>query len=73
MLEVFGLPAHILLLHSVVVLAPLVGVGGSLYAVRPTWRRVLEWPVLGLAVAAVGLTVLTASGGAWNTHWRRMH
>ncbi len=63
MLEVFGLPSHILLLHAVVVLAPLAGLGGVLYAVRPGWRRVLEWPVLVLAVAAVGLTVLTASAG----------
>ena len=63
MLEVFGLPAHILLLHAVVVLAPLAGLGGILYAVRPGWRRALEWPVLVLAVAMVGLTVVTASAG----------
>ena len=63
MLELLGLPAHILLLHAVVVLGPLPGVGGILYAVRRGWRRVLEWPVLVLAVAAVGLTVLTADAG----------
>jgi hypothetical protein len=63
MLEVFGLPAHVLLLHSVVVLAPLAGLGGILYALRPGWRRVLEWPVAVLAVVAAGFTVLTASAG----------
>ncbi len=63
MLEVLGLPTHILLLHAVVVLAPLAGLGGILYAVRPRWRRALELPVAVLAVVAAGCTVLTASAG----------
>lgn len=63
MLETAGLPAHVLLLHSVVVLAPLAGLGGILYAVRPPWRRVLRWPVGVLVVLTAGLTALTASAG----------
>ncbi|KAA0918174.1 DUF2231 domain-containing protein [Dietzia sp. ANT_WB102] len=63
MLEFAGLPAHILLLHSVIVLAPIAGLGGILYALRPTWRRVLQWPVTILAVLVAGLTILTANAG----------
>lgn len=63
MLEIFGLPAHILLLHSVVVLAPLAGLGGILYAVRPRWQRFLERPVAVLAAVTAVCTVLTASAG----------
>lgn len=63
MLEFAGLPAHVLLLHTVVVLAPVTGLVGILYAVRPGWRRALRWPVAVLAVLTAGLTVLTASAG----------
>ena len=63
MLEFAGLPAHILLLHSVIVLAPIAGVGGILYALRPAWRRACRWPVAVLAVLVAGLTFLTANAG----------
>lgn len=63
MLEIVGLPAHVLLLHSVVVLAPLAGLAGILYALQPPWRRVLRWPIAALVVLTAGLTALTASAG----------
>lgn len=63
MLGILGLPAHILFLHAVVAFAPVAGLSGILYALRPSWQRVLEWPVVILAVITAALTVLTASAG----------
>jgi hypothetical protein len=63
MLEILGLPAHVLFLHAVVAFAPVAGLVGIVYALRPPWQRVLEWPVVILAVLAAALTVLTASAG----------
>ncbi|QGU04420.1 DUF2231 domain-containing protein [Corynebacterium comes] len=63
MLEILGLPTHILLLHAAVVIVPMAAVSGIVYALRPPWRRLLEWPVMVLAVLAAGLTVFTASAG----------
>jgi hypothetical protein len=63
MLEILGLPAHVLLLHAVVAFAPVAGLAAVVYALRPPWQRVLEWPVVVLAVLTAGLTVLTASAG----------
>ena len=58
-----GLPVHVLVIHAVVVLAPLAGLAAVLYAVRPAWRGVLRWPLLALAaVSAAGATVAAASG-----------
>lgn len=60
-----GLPAHILLNHFIVVLAPLVAVLAVVCALWPAARRRLIWLVLLLAVATLILTPLTASAGAW--------
>ena len=62
-MEIAGLPAHILLIHGVVVLAPLAGLAGVVFAlVRPT-RRYLAWPLGLLALLLVPLSVLTAEAG----------
>lgn len=63
MLEVFGLPAHILFLHAAVVLAPIAALLGIAYAVRPGWRKVLEWPAVIVTFIATISTLLTASAG----------
>jgi hypothetical protein len=63
MVEILGLPAHILFLHAVVAFAPVAGLAGIVYALRPPWQRVLEWPVVILAVLTAALTILTASAG----------
>lgn len=63
MLEILGLPAHVLFLHAVVAFAPVAGLSGILYALRPSWQAVLEWPLVVLAVLNFALTVLTASAG----------
>ncbi len=60
-----GLPAHILLNHFVVVLAPLTAILAILCALWPAARRRLIWLVLLLAVGTLALTPVTASAGAW--------
>lgn len=60
-----GLPAHVLLVHFVVVLAPLTAVLAILCALWPAARRRLVWLVAVLAVAVTALTPLTAEAGEW--------
>jgi hypothetical protein len=60
-----GLPAHILLNHFVVVLAPLTAILAILCALWPAARRRLIWLVLLLAVGTLVLIPLTTSSGAW--------
>lgn len=50
--EIFGLPAHPLLVHFGVVLGPLLIVASVLYALVPVLRKHLGWVVLGLGAAA---------------------
>jgi hypothetical protein len=65
MTTIFGLPAHALLVHGVVVLAPLTAALQIMCALWPAARRRLVWLVLALAVAVVALTPLTVSAGEW--------
>ena len=53
-MEINGLPLHALVVHAAVVLAPLAGLGGVLYALVPRWRDWLRWQVAVLAVVAAG-------------------
>jgi uncharacterized membrane protein YidH (DUF202 family) len=61
----FGLPAHALLNHTIVVLAPLLALLEILGAVWPAARRRLVWLNLALAAAVLVLTPLTVSAGEW--------
>ncbi len=54
---IFGLPMHALVIHAVVVLAPLAALVAIAQVSLPRWRGLLRWP------AAIG-AVLTA-GLAW--------
>jgi len=63
-----GLPAHALLVHFIVVLAPLTAVLAILCAVWPAARRRLVWLVLALAAATTALTPLTTDSGEWLEH-----
>ena len=63
MFEIGGLPAHILLVHGVVVLAPLAGVLSVVFALLRRSRQVLAWPLGVLALVMVPLAVLTAEAG----------
>jgi hypothetical protein len=63
-----GLPSHVLLVHFIVVLAPLTALLAILCAVWPAARRRLVWLVLGLAVVNAALTPITTQAGEWLEH-----
>jgi uncharacterized membrane protein len=60
-----GLPAHVLLVHALVVLAPLTAVLEILCALWPAARRRLVWLVLAFAVVTTALTPITTEAGEW--------
>lgn len=62
-MEIGGLPAHILLIHAVVVLAPMAGVMAVVFAVWRRSRTYLAWPLGVLALLMVPLSILTAEAG----------
>jgi hypothetical protein len=61
----FGLPAHALLVHAIVVLAPLTAALEILCGFWPAARRRLVWLVLALAAGTLVLTPITADAGEW--------
>lgn len=63
-----GLPAHVLLVHFIVVLAPLTALLALICVVWPAARRRLVWLVLALAAATTVLTPLTTEAGEWLEH-----
>ena len=63
MIEIAGLPAHILLVHAVVVLAPIAGLAAIVFAAAPRWRSQLAWPLGVLSFGLVPLCLLTAQAG----------
>jgi membrane-associated PAP2 superfamily phosphatase len=65
MTTITGIPAHALLVHAIVVLAPLVALLEILCAIWPEARRRLVWLVLALAAVNLVLTPLTTSAGEW--------
>jgi hypothetical protein len=62
-MEFNGLPVHPLIVHVVVVFAPLAGLGGILYAVVPRWRWLLRWPLVLSAVVAAAAGVVAVRSG----------
>lgn len=60
-----GLPAHVLLVHFIVVLAPLDAVLIAVSGVWPSARKRLIWWVVGLTAAVAALTPLTIDAGEW--------
>ncbi|HEU0191832.1 MAG TPA: hypothetical protein VFR17_11285 [Mycobacterium sp.] len=65
MSTISGLPAHILLNHFVVVLAPLTAILLIVCALWPTARQRLVWLVLVLAAVTLAVTPLTVKAGEW--------
>jgi uncharacterized membrane protein len=61
----FGMPAHALLVHAVVVLVPLTAMLEIFCAIWPAARRRLAWLVLAFAVAVMVFTPLTIQAGEW--------
>jgi hypothetical protein len=68
--ELFGLPAHALIVHAAVVFIPLATVAAILYAVWPTVRKHIWWAVLGLGVLApVTAWAARLSGEEYESWW----
>ncbi|MFC9555308.1 DUF2231 domain-containing protein [Rhodococcus sp. NPDC056960] len=65
MSTVNGLPAHILFVHFIVVMAPLTAILVVLCSVWPAARRRLVWLSLALAAVTAALTPLTTDAGEW--------
>ncbi len=65
MTTITGIPAHALLVHAIVVLAPLTALLEILCALWPAARRRLGWLVLAFAAVTLALTPLTTSAGDW--------
>lgn len=63
-----GLPLHPMLVHFIVVLAPLTAVLAILCAVWPAARQRLVWLVLALALGTAGLAPLASESGEWLEH-----
>ncbi len=61
--NLFGLPAHPLLVHVPVALIPLCAVGAIVIVVSPSWRQRIGWIVAALAGLAVVASQLAASSG----------
>lgn len=68
MSTISGLPAHVLLVHFIVVLAPLTAVLAVVCALWPAARQRLVWLIAVLAAACVLLTPLTTEAGEWLEH-----
>jgi hypothetical protein len=62
-MEFNGLPLHPLVIHVVVVFAPLAGIGGIAYALVPKWRWRLRWPLVACAVLAAAAGILAVQSG----------
>jgi hypothetical protein len=68
MTTINGLPAHVLLVHAIVVLLPLSAVLLVLTALWPPARRRLAGPNALLALMVVALVPITTSAGEWLEH-----
>lgn len=51
-IDINGLPLHVLVVHGAVVLTPLAALSAILFAVMPRWRYLTRWPTVVLAVVA---------------------
>lgn len=61
--EIFGLPAHPLIIHGAVVLTPLLAVLSIAYAVLPRFRSKLGWAVVLTALASPGAVFAAKESG----------
>nr|WP_308010173.1 DUF2231 domain-containing protein [Mycolicibacterium fortuitum] len=62
------MPAHVLLVHLIVVLVPLTALLALLSALWPAARQRLIWLTVALALFTAVVTPLTASAGEWLEH-----
>jgi hypothetical protein len=73
MTTISGLPAHALLVHAIVVLAPLTALLEILCALWPAARRRLVWLVLAFATVNLVLTPVTTEAGEWLFDQQQQH
>jgi hypothetical protein len=66
--SLFGLPAHVFLVHIPVILVPLVA-GGTVLVLWPSMRRRFGWALVVLAGAALVATVLATESGKALRHY----
>ncbi|MGL5810871.1 MAG: DUF2231 domain-containing protein [Nocardioides sp.] len=62
-MEISGLPLHPLIVHAVVVFAPLAALLATAYAVRPAWRWLLRWPLVAATVISASTGLVAARSG----------
>ncbi len=65
MSTVSGLPAHVLLVHFMVVLTPVTAILVAVCGVWPAARRQLIWLTVALATVVLALTPVTTDAGEW--------
>jgi len=73
MTVIHGLPAHVLFVHFLVVLAPLTALLEIVSGLWPAARRRLVWLVLVLAAVTTALTPITTDAGEWLFDRERDH
>jgi hypothetical protein len=62
-MEINGLPLHPLIVHAVVILGPLAGLTGLAYALVSTWRWLLRWPLVALAIIVAATALVAVAAG----------
>lgn len=61
--QVFGLPAHALIVHAAVIFVPLLVALSIAYAVLPRVRHKLDWALVATAVVALGAAFAAKESG----------
>lgn len=61
--ELFGTPAHPLIVHIPIVLIPLVAIGAIIVAAKPAWRSRLTWPLLAATFVTAAAALLAINSG----------
>lgn len=61
--ELFGTPAHPLLVHIPVVVLPLLAIAAIALAARPAWRQRVGWLLAGVTLITAAITVLATKSG----------
>jgi uncharacterized membrane protein len=70
--QLFGLPAHPLLVHVPIVLIPLAAIGAIALVIVPSWRPRFGWVLVGItAVALAGVQLAMSSGEGLEPHVER--
>lgn len=61
--QVFGLPAHALIVHAAVIFVPLLAALSIAYAALPRFRHKLDWALVATAVVALGAAFTAKESG----------